>query len=110
MSFGDDLTFLDMMNVLKWYELIPKEIKILEQHVRTKIKFQGLFAIHEDSSEILIANLVESVSSQFSLASNTELQSCRSLLANRIARIDQEVKVMHNLIEKIDKKMGTNHA
>ena len=109
MSSGD-FTLLDMMNVLKWYELIPKEIKILEQHVRTKIKFQGLFAIHEDSSEILIANLVESVSSQFSLASNTELQSCRSLLANRIARIDQEVKVMHNLIEKIDKKMGTNHA
>ena len=110
MSFGDDLTFLDMMNVLKWYELIPKEIKILEQHVRTKIKFQGLLAIHEDSSEILIANLVESVSSKFSLASNTELQSSRSLLANRIARIDQEVKVMHNLIEKIDKKMGANHA
>ena len=110
MSFGDDLTFLDMMNVLKWYELIPKEIKILEQHVRTKIKFQGLLALHEDSSEILMANLVESVSSKFSLASNTELQSSRSLLANRIARIDQEVKVMHNLIEKIDKKMGANHA
>ena len=110
MSFGDDLTFLDMMNVLKWYELIPKEIKILEQHVRTKIKFQGLLALHEDSSEILMANLVESVSSKFSLASSTELQSSRSLLANRIARIDQEVKVMHNLIEKIDKKMGTNHA
>ena len=110
MSFGDDLTFLDIMNVLNWYELIPKEIKILEQHVRTKIKFQGLLAIHEDSAEILIANLVESVSSKFSLASSTELQSSRSLLANRIARIDQEVKVMHNLIEKIDKKMGANHA
>ena len=110
MSFGDDLTFLDMMNVLKWYELIPNKIKILEQHTRTKIKFQGLLALHEDSSEILMANLVESVSSKFSLASNTELQSSRSLLANRIARIDQEVKVMHNLIEKIDKKMGANHA
>ena len=106
----DDFTMLDMINVLKWYELIPNEIKILEQHARTKIKFQGLFAIHEDSSEILMANLVESVSSKFSLASNTELQSSRSLLANRIARIDQEVKVMHNLIERIDKKMGAKHA
>ena len=106
----DDFTLLDMINVLKWYELIPNEIKILEQHARTKIKFQGLLALHEDSSEILMANLVESVSSKFSLASNTELQSSRSLLANRIARIDQEVKVMHNLIEKIDKKMGANHA
>jgi len=105
MSSGD-FTFLDMMNVLKWYELIPNEVKILEQHVRTKIKFQGLLAIHEDSSEILMANLVESVSSKFSLASSTELQSSRSLLANRIVRIDQEVKVMHNLIEMIDNKMG----
>ena len=54
---SDDFTLLDMINVLKWYELIPNEIKVLEQHARTKIKFQGLLAIHEDSSEILIANL-----------------------------------------------------
>jgi len=32
--------------------------------------------------------------------------SSRSLLANRIVRIDQEVKVIHNLIEMIDKKNG----
>ena len=83
----------------------PNEIKILEQHVRTNIKFQGLVAVHEDLSERLIANLVEDASSKFSLASSTELQTSRSLLANRIVRTDQEVKVMHNLIEMIDKKM-----
>ena len=102
---SEDFTLFDMMNVLKWYELIPNEIKILDQHVRTKIKFQGVVAVHEDLSERLIANLVESVSSKFSLASSTELQPSRSLLANRIVRTDQEVKVMHNLIEMIDKKM-----
>jgi predicted component of type VI protein secretion system len=102
---SEDFTLFDMMNVLKWYELIPNEIKILDQHVRTKIKFQGVVAVHEDLSERLIANLVESVSSKFSLASSTELQTSRSLLANRIVRTDQEVKVMHNLIEMIDKKM-----
>ena len=102
---SDDFTLLDMINVLKWYELIPNEIKVLEQHARTKIKFQGLLAIHEDLSERLIANLVEDASSKFSLASSTELQTSRSLLANRIVRTDQEVKVMHNLIEMIDKKM-----
>ena len=107
---SNQLTLLDFRNILECYELAPKDIQTSEQHARTKIKFQGLLAIHEDSSEILMANLVESVSSKFSLASSTELQSSRSLLANRIARIDQEVKVMHNLIEKIDKKMGTNHA
>ena len=102
---SEDFTLFDMMNVLKWYELIPNEIKILDQHVRTKIKFQGVVAVHEDLSERLIANLVESVSSKFSLASFTELQTSRSLLANRIVRTDQEVKVMHNLIEMIDEKM-----
>ena len=102
---GGDLTLLDLMNVLAWSELIPNEVKILEQHSRTKIKFQGLVAIHEDLSERLIANLVEDASSKFSLASSTELQTSRSLLANRIVRTDQEVKVMHNLIEMIDKKI-----
>ena len=53
---SEDFTLLDMMNVLKWYELIPNEVKVLEQHVRTKIKFQGLVAVHEDLSESLIAN------------------------------------------------------
>ena len=106
---SEDFTLLDMMNILKWYELIPNEIKVLEQHARTKIKFQGLLAIHEDSSEILIANLVESASSKFSLSSNVELQSSRSLLANRITRTDQEIKVMNNLIEMIDKKLENSN-
>jgi len=103
-----DFTLLDLSNVLSWYQLIPNEIKILEQHVRTNIKFQGLVAVHEDLSERLIANLVEDASSKFSLASSAELQTSRSLLANRIVRTDQEVKVMHNLIEMIDKKMRDN--
>ena len=102
---GGDLTLLDLMNVLAWSELIPNEVKILEQHARTKIKFQGLVAVHEDLSERLIANLVEDASSKFSLASSTELQTSRSLLANRIVRTDQEVKVMYNLIEMIDNKI-----
>jgi hypothetical protein len=53
----------------------------------------------------LIVNLVEIVSPKFSLSSNVELQTSRSLLANRIVRTDQEVKVMYNLIEMIDKKI-----
>ena len=102
---SEDFTLLDLMNALAWFELIPNEVKILEQHVRTNIKFQGLVAVHEDLSERLIANLVEDASSKFSLASSAELQTSRSLLANRIVRTDQEVKVMYNLIEMIDKKI-----
>ena len=105
MSFGDDLTFLDMMNVLKWYELIPKEIKILEQHARTKIKFQGLLALHEDSSEVLIANLAEDIELKYGNATFPDLQKARSLLVNRTTRTNEEIKVLAELIQKVDERM-----
>ena len=105
MSFGDDLTFLDMMNVLKWYELIPKEIKILEQHARTKIKFQGLLALHEDSSEVLIANLAEDIELKYGNANFLDLQTSRSLLVNRTTRTNEEIKVLAELIQKVDERM-----
>jgi len=104
MSSGD-FTFLDMMNVLKWYELIPNEVKILEQHVRTKIKFQGLLAIHEDSSEILMANLVEEIQLKYGNATFPDLQKARSLLVNRTTRTIEEIKVLSELIQKVDEKM-----
>ena len=105
MSFGDDLTFLDMMNVLKWYELIPNKIKILEQHTRTKIKFQGLLALHEDSSEVLIANLAEDIELKYGNATFPDLQTARSLLVNRSTRTSEEIKVVSKLIQKVDEKM-----
>ena len=104
MSSGD-FTFLDMMNVLKWYELIPNEVKILEQHARTKIKFQGLLAIHEDSSEILMANLVEEIQLKYGNATFPDLQKARSLLVNRTTRTIEEIKVLSELIQKVDEKM-----
>jgi len=105
MSFGDDLTFLDMMNVLKWYELIPNKIKILEQHTRTKIKFQGLLALHEDSSEVLIANLAEDIELKYGNANFSDLQKARSLLVNRTTRTNEEIKVLAELIQKVDERM-----
>ena len=102
---SDDFTLLDMINVLKWYELIPNEIKVLEQHARTKIKFQGLLAIHEDSSEILVANLAEDIQLKFGNASFQYLQKARSLLVNRTARTNEEIKVLSQLIQKVDEKM-----
>ena len=104
MSSGD-FTFLDMMNVLKWYELIPNEVKILEQHARTKMKFQGLLAIHEDSSEILMANLVEEIQLKYGNATFPDLQKARSLLVNRTTRTIEEIKVLSELIQKVDEKM-----
>jgi hypothetical protein len=102
---SDDFTLLDMINVLKWYELIPNEIKVLEQHARTKMKFQGLLAIHEDSSEILVANLAEDIQLKFGNADIQYLQKARSLLVNRTTRTNEEIKVLAQLIQKVDQKM-----
>ena len=45
---SDNCTLCDLMNILEWYELSPKDIQTSEEHKRTKLKIQGLRAIHED--------------------------------------------------------------
>ena len=102
---SDNCTLCDLMNILKWYELAPKDIQTSEQHARTKIKFQGLLAIHEDSSEILMANLVEEIQLKYGNATFPDLQTARSLLVNRTTRTNEEIKVLSELIQKVDEKM-----
>ena len=102
---SNQLTLLDFRNALECYELAPKDIQTSEQHARTKIKFQGLLAIHEDSSEILMANLVEEIQLKYGNANFSELQTARSLLANRTTRTNEELKVLSELIQKVDEKM-----
>ena len=102
---SNDCTLLDLMNILEWYELTPEDTQKSEQHKRTKIKIQGIRITHEDSSEQLIGNLTEEISSKFNDADFSELQQARSLLANRTTRINEEIKVLSELIQKVDKKM-----
>ena len=102
---SNDFTLLDLMNILEWYELTPKDIKKSEQHKRTKIKSQGFRITHEDSSEQLIGNLTEEISSKFDDANFSELQQARSLLVNRTTRINEEIKVYSELIQKVNDKM-----
>ena len=99
-------TLCDLSNILKWYESSPKDIQKSEQHKRTKLKIEGLRAIHEDSSEVLVANLAEEVESQYNDCSYSGLQKARSLMVNRTVRISEEVKVLDELIRKVDEKMG----
>ena len=101
----DSCTLCDLSNILKWYELAPKDVQVDEQHKRTEMKIRGLRAIHEDSSEILIANLAEDIQLKFGDANFSDLQKARSLLVNRSARISEEVKVYAVLIEKVNDKM-----
>jgi len=101
----DSCTLCDLSNILKWYELAPKDVQIDEQHKRTEMKIRGLRAIHEDSSEVLVANLAEEVESKYNDCSYSDLQKARSLMVNRSARISEEVKVYSELIQKVNDKM-----
>jgi hypothetical protein len=102
---SDNCTLCDLMNILTWYELSPNDIQTSEQHKRTKLKIQGLCAIHEDSSEVLIANLAEEVESKYNDYNFSDLQKSRSLMVNRTTRINEEIKVYSELIQKVDEKM-----
>ena len=102
---SDNCTLCDLMNILYWFELTPNDIQISEQHKRTKLKIEGLRAIHEDSSESLIANLAEEVESKYNDCNYSDLQKARSLMVNRTVRINEEIKMYAELIQKVNDKM-----
>jgi hypothetical protein len=102
---SDNCTLCDLTNILQWYESSPKDIQKSEQHKRTKVKIEGLRAIHEDSSEVLIANLAEEVESKYNDVNYSDLEKAHSLMINRITRIKEEINVYSKLIQKIDDKM-----
>ena len=102
---SDNCTLCDLTNILQWYESSPKDIQKSEQHKRTKVKIEGLRAIHEDSSEVLIANLAEEVELKYNDVNYSDLQKAHSLMINRITRIKEELKVYSKLIQKVDEKM-----
>ena len=102
---SDNCTLCDLTNILKWYDSSSEDVQKSEQHKRTKLKIDGLRAIHEDSSEILIANLAEEVESKYNDVNYSDLQKAHSLMINRITRIKEEINVYSKLIQKIDDKM-----
>ena len=102
---SDNCTLCDLTNILQWYDSSSEDIQKSEQHKRTKLKIDGLRAIHEDSSEALISNLAEEVESKYNDCSYSDLQKARSLLVNRSVRISEEVKVYAQLIQKVNDKM-----
>ena len=51
MRDSGDLTMLDLSNILKWFEKIPRDDEYFERFARTYQKITGLIAIYEDRSE-----------------------------------------------------------
>ena len=102
---SDNCTLCDLTNILKWYDSSSEDIQKSEKHKRTKLKIEGLRAIHEDSSESLIANLAEEVESKYNDVNYSDLQKARSMMVNRTVRINQELEVYAKLIQKVNDKM-----
>ena len=102
---SDNYTLCDLTNILQWYDPSPKDIQKSEQHKRTKVKTEGLRAIHEDSSEVLIANLAEEIESKYNDVNYSDLEKAHSLMINRITRIKEEINVYSKLIQKVNDKM-----
>ena len=102
---SDNCTLCDLTNIMQWYESSPEDIQKSEQHKRTKVKVEGLRAIHEDSAEVLIANLDEEIKSKYNDVNYSDLQKAHSLMINRITRIKEEIKVYSELIQKVNDKM-----
>jgi hypothetical protein len=102
---SDNCTLCDLTNIMQWYESSPEDIQKSEQHKRTKVKIEGLRAIHEDSAEVLIANLDEEIKSKYNDVNYSDLQKAHSLMINRITRIKEEIKVYSELIQKVNDKM-----
>ena len=102
---SDNCTLCDLTNILQWYESSSEDIQKSEQHKRTKLKIEGLHAIHEDSSEVLIANLAEEIESKYNDVNYSDLQKARSMMVNRTVRINQELEVNEKLNQKVNDKM-----
>ena len=102
---SNNCTLCDLTNILKWYESSSEDIQKSEQHKRTKVKIEGLRAIHEDSSEVLIANLAEEIESKYNDVNYSDLEKAHSLMINRITRIKEEINVYSKLIQKVNDKM-----
>ena len=102
---SDNCTLCDLTNIMQWYESSPEDIQKSEQHKRTKVKVEGLRAIHEDSAEVLIVNLAEEIKSKYDDVNYSDLQKAHSLMINRITRIKEEIRVYSELIQKVNYKM-----
>ena len=102
---SDNCTLCDLTNIMQWYESSPEDIQKSEQHKRTKVKIEGLRAIHEDSAEVLIVNLDEEIKSKYNDVNYSDLQKAHSLMIYRITRIKEEIKVYSELIQKVNDKM-----
>jgi hypothetical protein len=87
------LTLLDLKNLLEWFEIIPVNSKRDDKFQRTQEKVRGLYNIHEDRAEPLLANLISATMMDLELHTPEELKNAKSLLLNRKVRLEEKARI-----------------
>jgi hypothetical protein len=100
---SNQLTILDFRNILKWYETAKN--KDDDEQFRSYLKIEGLLAINEDLCEPIIHDLIETVMSGLHKANHNEIQFATSLLKTRMARLDEELKIISITINAVKEKI-----
>ena len=101
---SNDLTILDLQNILKWYETAKD--KDTDEQFRTYLKMEGMLAIHEDLCEPIIQDLIGVVMNGLHKANHNEIQYAKSLLKTRQARLSEELKVISITMNAVNEKIG----
>jgi len=100
----NQLTILDFRNILKWYETAKN--KDDDEQFRSYLKIEGLLAINEDLCEPIIHDLIGTVMNGLHKANHNEMQYATSLLKTRMARLDEELKIISITINAVKEKIG----
>lgn len=88
MRDSGDLTILDLSNILKWFEKIPRDDEYFERYARTYQKITGLIAIDEDRSEPLLENLLEETFFALDHSDAESIKNAKHLLETRHNRLE----------------------
>ena len=101
---SNQLTILDLRNILKWHETAKG--KDTDEQFRSYLKIEGLLAIHEDLCEPMVHDLIGTVMSGLHKANHNEIQYAKSLLKTRMARLDEELKIISITMNAVKEKIG----
>lgn len=100
----NQLTILDLKNILKWYETAKD--KDTDEQFRTYLKIEGMLATHEDLCEPIIHDLIGVVMNGLHNANHNELIYAKSLLKTRQARLSEELKIISTTMNSVYEKIG----
>jgi hypothetical protein len=101
---SNQLTILDLKNILKWHETAKE--KDTDEQFRSYLKMEGMLATHEDLCEPIIRDLIGVVMNGLHKANHNEIQYASSLLKTRQARLSEELKVISITMNAVKEKIG----